>query len=97
MITRTSGKSLGVVSELFADPETLTIVSANLRAKGISLAATAAGNLLLETFCQIGDVVLVHDESALDFVSQDDSLGFINPIGYPVYTSDGVSIGKVHL
>ena len=95
VVTRTTGKSLGIISHMYADPDTLAVVSANLRPRGLSLNAPPNENLLLETFCQIGDVVLVHDESALDFVPQDEALGFVDLIGCPVYTSNGTSLGRV--
>ena len=95
VVTRTTGKSLGIISHMYADPDTLAVVSANLRPKGLSLSVPSNENLLLETFCQIGDVVLVHDESALDFVAQDEALGFVDLIGCPVYTSNGTSLGRV--
>lgn len=95
VITRVTGNSLGNISNFFADPDTLRIVSANLRPKGFSLGSPGNGNLLLETFCQIGDVVLVHDESVLDLVPQDETVGFLDLIGCPIYTSQGDSLGKV--
>ena len=95
VITRVTGNSLGSISNFFIDPDSLRIVSAALRPKGLGLGGTDYGNLLLETFCQIGDVVLVHDESVLDFAPQDDSVGFLDLIGCPVYTSQGDKLGKV--
>ena len=95
VITRTSGVSLGFIRHLCTDPDTLTIVSADLRPKNLSWGITSSENLLLETFCQIGDVVLVHDEGALDFVPQDETLGFIDLIGCPVISSTGDQLGKV--
>ena len=90
-----TGNSLGNISNFFVDPDTLRVVSAALRPKGFSLGGPGNGNLLLETFCQIGDVVLVHDESVLDLVPQDESVGFLDIIGCPIYTSQGDSLGKV--
>lgn len=95
VITRTSGVSLGFIKHLCTDPDTLTIVSAELRPKSLGWGVAASENLLLETFCQIGDVVLVHDEGALDFVPQDKTIGFVDLIGCPVYNSVGTWLGKV--
>lgn len=59
---------------------------------------------MLETFCQVGDVVLVHDESALDYtpgngryrgVPQDERAGLVNLVGCQICTSQGKSLGKV--
>lgn len=87
--------SLGYIRHLCTDPDTLTVVSADLRPKSLSWGLAASENLLLDTFCQIGDVVLVHDEGALDFVPQDATTGFLDLIGCPVLSSAGAQLGKV--
>lgn len=40
-------------------------------------------------------MVLVHDEGALDFVPQDETLGFIDLIGCSVISNSGSHLGKV--
>lgn len=109
VISRGSGMSMGVISHFFADPDTLSVVSANLRPKGIfgnTPLQAKVGNVMLETFCQVGDVVLVHDESALEYsptsgryrgTPQDERGGFVNLIGCQICTSQGQSLGKVSL
>jgi hypothetical protein len=44
---------------------------------------------------QIGDVVLVHDESGLYEQDLDGRLGFVNPVGLDVRTRTGEFLGKV--
>jgi hypothetical protein len=44
---------------------------------------------------QIGDVVLVHDESGLYEQDLDGRLGFVNPVGLDVRTRAGEFLGKV--
>ena len=63
--------------------------------QGLSLGRVSNGNLVWETVCQVGDVVLVHDESALDFAPQDEAVGFIDLMGCSVRTSRGEQLGKV--
>lgn len=46
-------------------------------------------------FLQIGDVVLVHDESGLYEQDLDGRLGFVNPLGLDVRTRTGQFLGKV--
>lgn len=98
---------MGVVSHFYTDPDTLSVVSVNLRPKGIlgnTPLQAKVGNVMLETFCQVGDVVLVHDESALECVPasgkfrglpQDERAGLLNLVGCQICTSQGQSLGKV--
>jgi hypothetical protein len=44
---------------------------------------------------QIGDVVLVHDESGMYEQDLDGRLGFVNPVGLDVRTRAGEFLGKV--
>lgn len=46
---------------------------------------------------QIGDVVLVHDESGLYEQDLDGRLGFVDPVGLDVRTRAGEFLGKVGL
>lgn len=66
VITRTSGKRLGYITQLYVDPVQLEVVSVYLRPGVTSLGAgPSTEHVLLSSLRQIGDVVLVHDESAL--------------------------------
>ena len=96
VITRTSGKRLGYVNQLYVDPTRLEVVSVYLR-QGISAIVSAAStdHVLISSLRQIGDVVLVHDESALMDPPADETYGYIRLVGTEVQTEDGTSLGKV--
>ena len=92
MITRTSGLQLGIISHFLVDPRSANVVYLSLRAKG--LGGQDMGMVPLSALTQIGDVVLVHDESA--FV--DDALrsrGLVKLVGHSVQSYDGTPLGKV--
>lgn len=61
--------------------------------KGLS--ANRIGNIPLSALRQIGDVVLVHDESGLYEQDLDARMGFVNPLGLEVRTAGGEFLGKV--
>ncbi len=100
IITRTSGKRLGYIDDLYVDPVSLEVTSLYLR-KNVStltsLGSSGSGrdHVSLSSLRQIGDVVLVHDESSLLDPPADESLGFVRMIGSEVCTEDGVTLGKV--
>ena len=98
---------MGVISHFYTDPDSFIVQSANLRPKGF-LGSTPLqskiGNVMLETFCQVGDVVLVHDENALEYapangrfraLPPDERAGLVNLVGCQICTSQGKSLGKV--
>ncbi|CAL5227856.1 g10890 [Coccomyxa viridis] len=92
VITRTSGLQLGIISHFLIDPRTATVVYLSLRAKG--LGGQDMGMVPLSALTQIGDVVLVHDESAV----VDDALrtrGLVKLVGHSVQSYDGTPLGKV--
>ena len=93
VITRTSGLQLGIISHFLIDPRTAMVVYLSLRAKG--LGGQDVGMVPLSALTQIGDVVLVHDESA---VMEDvlRSRGLVRLIGHSVQSYDGTPLGKVH-
>lgn len=103
VITRTSGRCLGTISGAWLDPAAGTLVSFDLdeRKQGGSGALGGlstpprAGNIPLSALRQIGDVVLVHDESGLYEQDLDGRLGFVNPVGLDVRTRAGEFLGKV--
>jgi sporulation protein YlmC with PRC-barrel domain len=95
VITRTSGKRLGYVNQLFVDPARLEVVSVYLRQGLTSIAASNTDHVLISSLRQIGDVVLVHDESALLDPPADETYGYIRMVGTEVQTEDGTSLGKV--
>ena len=92
VITRTSGLQLGIISHFLIDPRTAMVVYLSLRAKG--LGGQDVGMVPLSALTQIGDVVLVHDESA---VMEDvlRSRGLVRLIGHSVQSYDCTPLGKV--
>ena len=105
VIARTSGRCLGVVDHMYIDPRTLRVASVDLRPKGLAAAAGLdldgarssgrARNLPLATLCQVGDVVLVHDERALGFAPLDETAGCARLTGVDVVSSSGLPLGRV--
>lgn len=95
VITRTSGKRLGYVNQLYVDPTTLEVISVYLRQGMTSIGASNTDHVLISSLRQIGDVVLVHDESALLDPPADETYGYIRLVGTEVQTEDGTSLGKV--
>ncbi|KAK9818310.1 hypothetical protein WJX72_010396 [[Myrmecia] bisecta] len=81
---------------LWVDPQRAEVVSLDVRPTGLNvLAVDGSENILLSSLRQIGDVVLVHDESALDDEVADDSLGFVKLTGSVIETYEGRVLGKV--
>ena len=95
VITRTSGKRLGYVNQLYVDPTTLEVISVYLRQGITSIGASNTDHVLISSLRQIGDVVLVHDEGALLDPPADETYGYIRLVGTEVQTEDGISLGKV--
>eukprot|EP00878_Enallax_costatus_P030001 GHUV01032588.1.p1 GENE.GHUV01032588.1~~GHUV01032588.1.p1 ORF type:complete len:230 (+),score=49.15 GHUV01032588.1:214-903(+) len=102
VVTRTTGRSLGCISGAWLDPARGTLVSFDLDDRkpgsgpGLGLNSPArAGNIPLSALRQIGDVVLVHDESGLYEQDLDGRLGFVNPVSLDVRTRTGEFLGKV--
>ena len=95
IITRTSGKKLGYINQVFIDPKRLEVVTLYLRQSVSSLGAVSVEHVSLSSLKQIGDVVLVHDESALWDPPGDETMGYVQMIGSEVQTEDGFSIGKI--
>ena len=100
IITRTSGKRLGYIDDLYVDPVSLEVTSLYLRKNVSSLTSLGSSgsgrdHVSLSSLRQIGDVVLVHDESSLLDPPADESLGFVRMIGSEVCTEDGLTLGKV--
>ena len=73
----------------------MEVVSFDLRPDWISLTRTANSSIMLSALRQIGDVVLVHDESASDdSAATAASWGAIKLVGMAVETEDGRWLGK---
>jgi len=97
VITRTSGKRLGYIDDVYVDPIDLEVTTLYLRqnVSSISLGSTSREHISLSSLRQIGDVVLVHDESSLMDPPGDESMGFVKIVGSEVQTEDGLTLGRV--
>jgi sporulation protein YlmC with PRC-barrel domain len=95
VITRTSGRNLGTVTELMVDVSRLEVVSLALEKKRNALASDPVGFVPLTALRQIGDVVLVHDETALNMMSAPDMQYNVRSLTGTEVFRDQRSIGKV--
>lgn len=94
VITRDTGKRLGMVSQLWVDIDQREVVALSLRDNILSnLVSDVPRYMMLDMICQIGDVILVDDESALEDV---DITGLSNLIRAEVITESGELLGRVH-
>ena len=89
VITRSTGKRLGVVSQLWVDIDSQEVVALSLRP---NLFYGTPQPMMLESIRQIGDVILVDDEDVIEDV---DLEGYSNLVGYEVITETGELLGKV--
>ncbi len=94
VITRTTGRNLGVISAMWVDPVQMQVVSLDLDDKK-GVGATRISNFPLSRLTQIGDVVLVHDEEVLYDQPLDGRYGFYLLPGMEVRTRSGEFLGKV--
>ena len=92
VITRDTGKRLGVVSQLWVDIDRRTVVALGVREN--ILAVTALPRYMrLSEISQIGDVILVEDD---DVIEDDlDVEGYSNLIRSEVITETGELLGQV--
>jgi sporulation protein YlmC with PRC-barrel domain len=89
VITRNTGKKLGVVNQLWVDIDQREVVALGLRS---TLITGEQRYMYLENIRQIGDVILVDDETAVETVSD---LPHSTLIGHEVITETGEKLGKV--
>lgn len=89
VITRDSGKKLGVVSQLWVDVDQRQVVALGLRE---NLLSGTPRLMLLTSIVQVGDVILVDDEDALEDI---DVLSYSTLVGSEVITETGELLGKV--
>jgi sporulation protein YlmC with PRC-barrel domain len=89
VITRTTGKRLGVVSQLWVDIDSQEVVALSLRP---NLFYGTPQPMMLSSIRQIGDVILVDDEDVIEDV---DLEGYSNLVGCEVITETGELLGKV--
>ena len=94
IITRNTGKRLGVVSQIWVDVDRREVVAFGLRENILSgVVSGIQQTMLLDNIRQIGDVILVDDDSALedDFNSE----AYSSLIGCEVITENGEVLGRV--
>lgn len=91
VITRNSGKRLGVVKEMLVDIDRREVVALGLRDNLISVAGMPR-YMYLEDISQSGDVILVEDEEVIEDVEIEALSGLIN---CEVITEDGEMLGRV--
>jgi len=89
VVTRDTGKKLGVVSQLWVDIDQREVVALSLRP---NLLYGTPQPMFLSSIRQIGDVILVDDENAIEDI---DVESYNNLINCEVITETGVLIGKV--
>ncbi len=89
VVTRDTGKKLGVVSQLWVDIDQREVVALSLRP---NLLYGTPQPMFLESVRQIGDVILVDDENVIEDV---DVETYTTLIGCEVVTETGELLGKV--
>ncbi|NJP08302.1 MAG: PRC-barrel domain containing protein [Leptolyngbyaceae cyanobacterium RU_5_1] len=89
VVTRNTGRKLGVVSQLWVDIDQQKVVALSLRP---SLFYGTPQPMLLSSIRQIGDVILVDDE---DVIEDLDTESYSNLINCEVITETGDLLGKV--
>jgi sporulation protein YlmC with PRC-barrel domain len=91
VITRNTGKKLGVVKEILVDIDQRELVALGLRDNILALSGMPQ-YLYLNSICQTGDVVLVEDENVFEIVDIDAYTSLINS---EVITETGEPLGRV--
>ncbi|MBL1173847.1 PRC-barrel domain-containing protein [Pantanalinema sp. GBBB05] len=89
VVTRNTGKKLGVVSQLWVDIDQQEVVALSLRP---NLLYGTPQPMLLSSIRQIGDVILVDDEDVIEDI---DVETYTNLINCEVITETGDLLGKV--
>ncbi|MGJ3253756.1 MAG: PRC-barrel domain-containing protein [Elainellaceae cyanobacterium] len=94
IITRDTGKRLGVVSQLWVDIDRREVVALGLRESMLSgVLSNVQQTMLLSSIRQIGDVILVDDDTVLDEDVNVDAYSSL--INCEVITETGELLGKV--
>jgi sporulation protein YlmC with PRC-barrel domain len=89
VITRSSGKKLGVINQIWVDIDQREVVALGVRG---TLVTGEQRYMFLNSVSQIGDVILVEDENAIEPV---DIYGCSTLINNEVVTETGELLGKV--
>lgn len=94
VITRNSGKRLGVVSQLWVDVDRREVVAIGIRESILSgVLSNVQQTMYLESIRQVGDVILVDDDTALDDEFNEEVYSKL--INSEVITETGELLGKV--
>ena len=101
VVTRTGGTRLGNVSQLWVDTDEWEVVALDVRVvqNGVlspvvnAVGGGAVDHVLMSSLRQVGDVVLVHDENAVE--RRWSSYGLSTIVGCDVVTERGTYIGRV--
>ncbi|MBW4612307.1 MAG: PRC-barrel domain-containing protein [Desmonostoc vinosum HA7617-LM4] len=91
VITRDNGKRLGIVSQVWVDIDQREVVALGLRDSLISISGLPR-YMYLNNINQIGDVILVDNEDAIEDVDVDTLSNLIN---WEVITETGEVLGRV--
>lgn len=91
VITRNTGKKLGVVKEVLVDIDQREVTALGLRDNILSLSGMPQ-YMYLDRICQTGDVILVEDEEAIEAIDIDVYSPLINS---EVITETGEPLGRV--
>jgi sporulation protein YlmC with PRC-barrel domain len=91
VITRNTGKRLGVVKEVLVDIDRREVVAFGLRDNILALSGMPK-YMYLNSICQTGDVILVEDEDAIEDVEIERYSALIN---CEVITETGEPLGRV--
>ncbi|MEG3438122.1 PRC-barrel domain-containing protein [Pannus brasiliensis CCIBt3594] len=91
VITRNTGKKLGVVKEILVDIDQREVVALGLRDNILSLSGMPQ-YMYLSSVSQTGDVILVEDDNVIESVDID---AYTPVIGAEVITETGEPLGKV--
>ncbi len=89
VITRDTGKKLGVINQLWVDIDQQEVVAVGLKS---TLFTGEQRYMYLNSIRQIGDVILVEDEDAIEDI---DALKYSSLIDSEVITETGELLGKV--
>ncbi len=94
VITRSNGRRLGMVSQLWVDLDRLEVVAVGLQENMLSkVIASNEKTMLLTDIRQMGDVILVDDDMVLD--GEVNTAPFNSLVNSEVITESGEVLGKV--
>lgn len=94
VITRSTGRKLGVVSQLWVDLDRLEVLAVGLQENMLSkVIASNEKTMLLSDIRQMGDVILVDDDTVLD--GDINTAVFSSVVNSEVITESGEVLGRV--